>query len=98
MYCSVRMRNKDFITLKAMSAFHHPPRPLRRQDLKLRYLSAEHGVFEVLDGHAGPAVGEQVELLVGYSDSTNFLHDQLLGLRQGRVERIFAIEGRGLLT
>lgn len=82
---------------KTLSAYHHPPTPRHRDDLKLRYLSAEHGVFDLLHG-PGPAIAEQVELLVGYSDSTNFLHDWLLGVRQGRVEEVFPVQGRGLLT
>ena len=83
---------------KTLSAFHHPPSVLGREDMELTYLSAEHGVFGVPSGMEGPEVGERVEILVGYSDSTTFLHDHLLGMREGRVERVFAIQGRGLLT
>ncbi|MFC1526885.1 DSD1 family PLP-dependent enzyme [Candidatus Latescibacterota bacterium] len=83
---------------KTLSAFHHPPLPLGRDDVVLDYLSAEHGVFSVPEGRDGPALGERVELLVGYGDSTTFLHDHMLGLRKGRVERVLAIVGRGLLT
>ena len=61
-------------------------------------LSAEHGTFNIKEGHAGPQVGEQVEFVVGYSDSTNVLHDRFLALRDGRVEKVWEIMGRGLLT
>jgi len=82
---------------KTLSAFHHPPHLLGRDDLALNYLSAEHGVFTVQPGAAGPRLGERLELVVGYSDSTTFMHDFLLGTRRGRVETVFEVAGRGLL-
>ncbi|MBI2505417.1 MAG: DSD1 family PLP-dependent enzyme [Candidatus Latescibacteria bacterium] len=81
---------------KTMSAFHHPPQVLGREDLKLRYLSAEHGVFEIEAG-PGPQIGELVQFVAGYSDSTTFLHDFFLGMRQGKVEQVWEILGRGKL-
>lgn len=81
---------------KTMSAFHHPPHPLGRDDLKLRYLSAEHGVFAVTTG-TGPQIGDLLQFVAGYSDSTTFLHDFFLGMREGRVEQVWEILGRGKL-
>jgi D-serine deaminase-like pyridoxal phosphate-dependent protein len=81
---------------KAMSAFHHSPHPLDRDDLVLKYLSAEHGVFEIRSG-PGPQVGEQLRFVAGYSDSTTFLHDRFLGVRGGVVEQVWEILGRGKL-
>ena len=83
---------------KTLSSHHEAPRPLNRDDLEFRYLSAEHGVFDVREGHAGPQIGERIELLVGYSDSTTFLHDSFVGVREGLVECFWEIQGRGLLT
>jgi len=83
---------------KTLSAYHHPPHPLCRDDLVLDYLSAEHGVFRVTPGREGPKLKERVELVVGYSDSTTFLHDRLVGVRNGCVERVFDVLGRGLVT
>ena len=83
---------------KTMSSRHHSPLPIDHPELSLRYLSAEHGVFEVASGHAGPQVGEQIEFIVGYSDSTCFLHDRFLGVRRGRVETVWEILGRGQIT
>ena len=83
---------------KTLSAFHYPPRALDRDDLEFRYLSAEHGVFDIRPGHAGPALGERIHLLPGYGDSTTVLHDAFLGVRQGRVECQWDILGRGALT
>lgn len=82
---------------KTLSAFHHPPRAQGRDDLELAYLSAEHGVFRVLHG-PGPALGERLCLLPGYSDSTTCLHDAFVCHREGRVERVWRLAGRGALT
>ena len=83
---------------KTLSAHHQPPRALHRDDIEFEYLSAEHGVFRVAPGKEGPRLGERIELLVGYSDSTTFLHDRLVGLRNDRVERVWDVLGRGYLT
>ncbi|NKB67306.1 MAG: DSD1 family PLP-dependent enzyme [Candidatus Latescibacteria bacterium] len=99
---TVTSRHQDHIVtdagFKTMSSYHQAPVPLHRPELSLNYLSAEHGVLDIAKGHQGPAVGEQVEFLVGYSDSTNVLHDRFLGLRQGQVEIVWDILGRGQLT
>jgi len=83
---------------KTMSAFHQPPAALGRDDIELDFLSAEHGQYRVCDGEAGPDLGERIHLAVGYSDSTNFLHDRFLGIRNGVVECVWNIAARGLLT
>ena len=82
---------------KTMSS-HCPPTPIGRDDLTMRYLSAEHGVWDLKPGSPGPRVGEQIEFIVGYSDSTNFLHDRFFGVRHGRVEVIWELMARGKLT
>jgi len=43
-------------------------------------------------------LGERVEFVLGYSDSTTFLHDMFWGVRKGVVERILPILGRGRLA
>ena len=83
---------------KTLSQGESAPSALDRDDLDLRYLSAEHGVFTVRDGCPGPEVGERIELLPWYSDSTTFLHDRFVGARRGVVECVWEIAGRGLLT
>ena len=76
---------------KVMSAYHEPPRTLDRKDLIFRYLSSDCGVWEITEGSEGPRVGDQVELIVGYSDSTMFLHRRLIGLRDAVVEKVWEI-------
>ncbi|MFH1571135.1 MAG: alanine racemase [Gemmatimonadota bacterium] len=99
---TVTSRKGDRVILdagfKTLSAFHHAPHVRGRPELKLRYLSAEHGVFTAPAAGPAPELGERLELVIGYSDSTTLLHDCILGVRQGRVERVLEVAGRGLLT
>ena len=98
---SVTSRAADRVVVdagfKTLSSSHQPPEVLGRDDLRLRGLSAEHGIFDIVEGQAGPALGERIELLVGYSDSTTFLHNYFVAVRKGRVEKIWDISARGLL-
>ena len=82
---------------KTLSSYHQTPQVLHRDDMTLRYLSAEHGVFDIVPGRYGPALGEKIELLVGYSDSTTMLHEHFVGIRDGQVENLFEISARGLV-
>lgn len=83
---------------KSLSAHHGLPHVLTHSGIDLAYLSAEHGVFRVADGIPLPALGSRVELALGYTDSTTFLHDVFWGVRGGVVESILPILGRGRLT
>ena len=83
---------------KSLSAFHNEPRVLDRDDLEFGYLSAEHGVFRLVPGCTGPAIGERMRLLPGYGDSTTVLHDHFIAVRDGRVERVWPLTARGALT
>ena len=61
-------------------------------------LSAEHGLLE-LNSSSGPLrVGDKINFTVGYGDLTVFLHDQLFGVRHGKIEVVWDILGRGNLT
>jgi D-serine deaminase-like pyridoxal phosphate-dependent protein len=75
-----------------------PPRAIGLDDVVLASLSAEHGSLEL--GPAAPdlRVGQRVELIPDYSDTTTFLHEQFVGLRDGRVERVIPLLGRGRLS
>jgi hypothetical protein len=42
-------------------------------------------------------VGDVYDFVVGRVDATVFLHDQLYGIRDGIVEVIWTIQGRGKL-
>lgn len=99
---TVTGRHSDHVVLdagfKTLSAYHYPPRVLHRDDLEFDYLSAEHGVFRMRPGGEGPRLGERLQLLPGYGDSTTCLHDHFIGARDGRVEVVWELDGRGALT
>lgn len=84
---------------KALSARDGvPPRPVDMDDVTVTTLSAEHGYLEL--GPAAPdlRIGQRIELIPDYSDTTTFRHDQFIGLRDGRVERTIPLLARGRLA
>ena len=82
---------------KTMSAYHAPPEPLGIGAVASLGLSAEHGRIELEQPAELPRVGDKLELVVGYTDSTVVLHDVLYGVRDGCVESAWPILGRGKL-
>ena len=60
-------------------------------------LSAEHGNLRLNTPEVSLRPGGRLEWIVGYSDATVFMHDELIGVRNGVVESVWAIEGRGKL-
>jgi D-serine deaminase-like pyridoxal phosphate-dependent protein len=83
---------------KAMSADIATPRPRNVEGVEVVKFSAEHGTIELREPNARPNVGEKIEWTVGYGDTTVFLHDEMIGVRKGRVECVWPILGRGKLT
>lgn len=53
--------------------------------------AAEHLTLDCDRDVPGFAVGTRMDLAVGYSDATVFLHHAIHGLRDGRVEQVFAL-------
>jgi D-serine deaminase-like pyridoxal phosphate-dependent protein len=60
-------------------------------------LSAEHGNLRLNSPERTLRPGDRLEWIVGYSDATVFMHDELIGVRGGMVESTWRIEGRGKL-
>jgi D-serine deaminase-like pyridoxal phosphate-dependent protein len=83
---------------KAMSVDVGTPRPRNLEGVELVKFSAEHGKIELRDPNDRPRVGEKVEWVVGYGDTTVFLHDEMIGVRKEQVECVWPILGRGKLT
>jgi len=40
-------------------------------------------------------VGDRVEFVVGYGDTTVHLHEEIYGIRDGAVEIVWPVLGRG---
>ena len=79
---------------KAMSSDAAVPMPLGVV-AKHVGLSAEHGTIELAEPSDLPRIGEKLELIVGYSDTTVHLHEEIVAVRNGRIEAIWRIAGRG---
>ena len=81
-----------------MSADAAMPEPLRLPEVASIRLSAEHTTMELKRPSAEPKVGDRVEMVAGYSDTTIHLHESIVGLRKGVVETVWPISGRGKFT
>src|SRR6185312_7460628 len=79
---------------KAMSGDSALPRPLGLASRAIK-LSAEHAAIELEAPGEAPRIGETVELVVGYTDTTVHLHTQMVTRRGGAVQGAWAIAGRG---
>jgi D-serine deaminase-like pyridoxal phosphate-dependent protein len=82
---------------KTMSSDAAMPRPLIAPPVTSMGLSAEHTAIELAEPDTTLAVGDKIEFIVGYSDTTTMLHDEIYGVRNGQVEEIWPILGRGKL-
>jgi D-serine deaminase-like pyridoxal phosphate-dependent protein len=82
---------------KTMSCDAAMPRPLGLGEVESVGLSAEHGKVILKQPSETPRIGDRLEFIVGYSDTTTFLHDEMYGIRDGNVEVVWPILGRGKL-
>jgi D-serine deaminase-like pyridoxal phosphate-dependent protein len=82
---------------KTLSGNHSNPEPLECGAITAFSLSAEHGVITMAEPNNSPKVGDTIEIIPGYSDSTVFLHDRIYGTRNGTVESVWPLLGRGKL-
>lgn len=81
---------------KTMSTDAAAPKPLIDGQVQSLSFSAEHGKIEVTEP-SSLRVGDKIEFVVGYTDTTTMLHDEMYGIRGGRVETVWPILGRGKL-
>lgn len=80
---------------KSMSSDAAMPSPIGLGPIRSMRLSAEHTTIELEAPSDLPAIGDKVELTVGYSDTTVHLHDEIVAVRGGRVEAIWPVAARG---
>ena len=73
------------------------PEPLGLPAVSLLRLSAEHAKIEVEQPSETPRVGDKIEFVVGYHDTTVHLHEEIVAIRNGRVEAIWRVAARGKL-
>ena len=82
---------------KAMSSDSKVPQPLIDAKLGRIGLSAEHARIELEEPNETIKVGDKIEWIVGYTDTTTFLHDEMYATRDGMVEQVWQVLGRGKL-
>ena len=80
---------------KALPDWIGTPRPIGLFDVKTIAMSAEHGTMTLETPDLSVKVGDAFDFIVGYGDSTVFLHDRLYGIRDGVVEVVWTIQGGG---
>ena len=80
---------------KTMSSDAAMPEPLGLGKVRAARLSAEHGIVELDSPSETPRVGDRLEWVVGYSDTTVHLHEEIYATRNGRIEAVWPILGRG---
>ena len=80
-----------------MSTDASTPKPRGLPEVTAVGCSAEHGTIQLAEPSGTPRVGDKLQFIVGYGDTTVFLHDNFYGIRDGRVEVVWPILGRGKL-
>ena len=83
---------------KTFSSDQTAPRAIDFPDASALRLSAEHGQFELAAPSASPKVGDRIRIVIGYGDTTVHLHESMVGVRDGRVEIVWPMLGRGKLS
>jgi len=69
--------------------------PLGISQISAMKLSSEHAKIELQQPSSAPQIGDKIELIVGYSDTTVHLHEEIVGIRGDLVESIWRVAARG---
>lgn len=83
---------------KAITGEKVPPRVKDPDDALVIGHNAEHIVLELGPEARELKIGDQVELIVGYSDLTTMLHNEYLCFRGDRLQSVWPIAARGKLV
>jgi D-serine deaminase-like pyridoxal phosphate-dependent protein len=66
-------------------------------DARVRTLNEEHGYVDVSTMDVRPQVGDRLRVIPNHACGCVNMHDGLLGVRNGVVERVIAVAARGLV-
>ena len=80
---------------KTMSGDAAMPAPRDLPRVRAMKISAEHAKLELEEPSATPKIGDKIELIVGYSDTTVHLHEEIVATRGGRIDAIWRVATRG---
>ncbi|RLT32575.1 MAG: DSD1 family PLP-dependent enzyme [Chloroflexi bacterium] len=83
---------------KTLPAWIGQPVPVGVEGVVKFAASAEHGIVTLDRANDSLRVGDFLDFVVGYGDNTVFLHDEIVGVRGGRVEAVWPVSARGKLT
>jgi D-serine deaminase-like pyridoxal phosphate-dependent protein len=71
------------------------PQPLGLPAVAAMRLSAEHAKIELEHPSDAPRIGDKIEFVVGYHDTTVHLHEEIVAVRKGRIEAVWRVSARG---
>ncbi|MCL5257290.1 MAG: alanine racemase, partial [Chloroflexi bacterium] len=71
------------------------PAPMGMTGAELEELHEEHGVLKLHNPSRELNIGDKIDLILGHVCTTVNLHDRYYGVRNGKVEVIWPITGRG---
>lgn len=71
------------------------PQVQGRNDVRVKSLSAEHGVLELDPSAQSLKIGDRLRLIPGYEDLTVALHDKFYCFRNNKLVEIRNVEARG---
>lgn len=80
---------------KAMSWDAGMPRALDVPKVASLKLSAEHAQLELEAPSTAPHIGDRVQFVPGYTDTTIHLHEEIVALRGGKIEAVWKVTARG---
>ncbi len=81
-----------------MSSDDALPRPVGLKSSTPVALSAEHTTVILDEPSETPRVGDKVQFIVGYSDTTVHLHEKIHGTCAGRVDQSWTVQARGRIS
>ena len=76
---------------KSLPIWHAQPRGIGLQAVTNHVASAEHGIITLEQADDRVQVGDVLDFVVGYTDSTIILHRKLYGIRDGAVEVVWDV-------
>jgi len=79
---------------KTMARDFADPKPIGVKDVEAIVLSAEHGRIELATPNTNLKVGDRLEFIAGYADTTVSLHEELYGVRDSVVEVVWPVLAR----
>jgi D-serine deaminase-like pyridoxal phosphate-dependent protein len=80
---------------KSLSSDHALPQPVGIPNVRSLRLASEHTILELGEAIPSLRVGDMIEFVVGYADTTVHLHDEIHGVRNGRIEFVWQVAARG---